>query len=243
MPVTDSKLYGKIAGLGKAAGVAAGVFGAPLITAGAFGADALAKANPFKYPVKPGKQSKEMLAADLQTLRTNPEALGMTEAEKEKMRADAVQTASAQNQAQSSQLAQSALAGQGFQQGAFNQAQQALGESAADAGVKAGSSINELNNRIIESESQRIRDALEAERKLKMEKDRFWLNLGIQGVGAVISAAMGGGASPLSGLQLPGSGGASGGSTTNVNVETGSPTDVSDALAEAEDTAALTGYR
>lgn len=221
MGIADSALYKKMAGIGKV-GAAAGSFlmpaAAPALLGGAFGGDAIAKANPAKRATRAVQQSKEMLAQDVKALRNDPMSLGLTGAEQEKMRADAVQTTSAQNQAQATQLSQAALAGQGFQQGAFQQAQEGLGEAAADAGLKAGAQINDLNNRIIEQKRGEIMSRLEAERDRIKENTRFWMNMGIQGVGAVISAAMGV-PSPLQGLGAPG-GSSAGGGTTEVNIET-----------------------
>ena len=199
---TDSKLYKAISGLGKVGAVAGSVIAPPLapgLLGAAFGGDKALKMNPIKSPIKPVKQSREMLAADLEALREDPYKLGLTESQQEKMRADATQAATAQNQAASSQLAQAALAGQGFQQGAFQQAQSDLAESASDAGMKAGSTINELNNRIIEQKKSEIMSRLDAERERAKENTRFWLNFGIQGVGSILAAAMGA-PSPLGGL-------------------------------------------
>lgn len=219
MPMGDSKLYRTVSDIGKAASVGASIgLLNPIPALATFGADKGIRSNAIKSPVKPIKQSREMLAADLATLRSDPQKLGLSDAEQEKMRSEAVQTASAQNQAQSSQLAQAALAGQGFQQGAFQNAQADLGESAADAGVKAGANIRDLNNRIIESKKADIMSRLDAEREKAKENTRFWLNLGIQGVGAIIGAAMGA-PSPIQGLTGGGgSGSSSGGSNTTINL-------------------------
>ena len=185
---------------GKAAGLAAGIgltaltggAGAPLIPALYKSGAKLDEKNPlnFKDKLHPRRTSREMLRADLATMQNNPNALGLSDAEKEKMRAEAVQTASAQNQALSGQLSQQALAGQGFQSGSFAQAQRDVGASSADAGTKAGTGINDLSNRMIESEKERIRAAVEQRRAQNEERARYWLNFGITSMGAMIGAAM-----------------------------------------------------
>ncbi len=241
--MADSKLFKTIADIGKVAGTGAAVMGAPVALPAVLAGEALAKKNPIKSPVKPIKQSREMLAQDLAALRNDPMSLGLSRAEQQQMRADATQAATAQNQAQATQLAQQALAGQGFQQGAFNQAQAQLGQSAADAGVKAGAQINDLNNRIIEQKRGDIMQRLDAERERAKENTRFWLNMGIKGVSSIMAAATGA-PSPMQGLSLSGGESSSGGGQdVNVNVADGSPTDVEDALEEAERAAAMTGYR
>lgn len=248
MPITDNKLYNAISGIGKGAAIGAAAMGNPLLLPAAFGADKAAKKNIIRSPIKPIKQSRELLAADVNMMRTDPAKLGLSDAEKERMRAEAVQTASAQNQAQASQLAQAALAGQGFQAGQFEQAQQNLGQSAAEAGAKAGAQINELSNRIAERKKADIMSRLDAERERAKENTRFWLDFGIKGVGAIVAAAMGA-PSPLQGLSMPsgGGGGGQGGGTT-INLGGGSRdlapgSDTADALAQAEDVVNMTGYR
>lgn len=186
---------------GTALGTGLGIAAAPaLAPAFLLGAGIKAASDNSKRTVSPVRQSREMLAADVNTLRNDPGALGLSDAERQKMIADATQQAGALQQAQTSQLAQAALAGTPQASQQLQQAAQGIAAQGGQAAVQAASGVNQLNQQIIDSEKQRIRAALEAERERVKENTRFWLNMGITGVGALISAATGGGAGIAAGL-------------------------------------------
>jgi hypothetical protein len=139
--------------------------------------------------VNPVKQQKEMLAADLKTMRTDPNSLGLSDAERQKMIGQATQQATAQQQAQVGQLGQMALAGGPVASGAMQQAQMGIAESSGDAAVKAATGVNDLHTRMVEQNTNRIRAELDAARERTKENTRFWLNFGIKSVGTLIGAA------------------------------------------------------
>ena len=105
----------------------------------------------------PVRQQKDMLMEDLKRMREDPGSLGMSEAERTKMIGDATSAANAQQQGQVSQLGQQALAGQGFQAGAFQEAQRGIAGQSGDAAVKAAVGVNDLNQRMIQQAIKRAR--------------------------------------------------------------------------------------
>jgi hypothetical protein len=141
--------------------------------------------------LKVGKAEKYQLASDYKRLQDDPNSFGISDEEKEKMAAEATQTAGQQNQAIAGDLAQTALAGQGFQAGALEQAGQGLGEGAADAAVKARTGINDLSSRMIQGEKDRIAAQTHAERLSKKEEAKFWATYGVDSVAKLVSSVGG----------------------------------------------------
>lgn len=146
--------------------------------------------------VKPRKQQKQMLAADLKTLRSDPMALGMSEAERQARIGETTSQQAAIGQSQATSLGRSALAGQGFQAGSFADAAQGIQDQTAQATAAAARDVQGLNAQIIQGEEARIRAGLEAERAKVKETTRFWINFGTDSAAAIVAAAMGGTPSP-----------------------------------------------
>jgi len=176
-----------------AGGVAALPF-APAASAAMFGKYGAEK---FGNPAQPIKTRKEMLAKDLNTLQSDPNALGMSDAEREKMIGQATRGAQAQQQQQAQQLNQAALAGQGFQAGALQDAARSSTDQGEAAAAQAAVGAGQLHQQMISQERSRILGELDAAANRAKENTRYWLNFGINSVGSVIGAVMGGGAGPL----------------------------------------------
>ena len=141
--------------------------------------------------VNPVRQSREMLSADVEALRNDPASLGMTEAERQAKIAEATQQAAQLQQAQTAQLSRAALAGQDFQAGALRTAARDVSLGGEAAAAAAARDTAALNQKIIESESNRIRAALAAERERVKENTRYWTQFGIDTAGGLVAAAMG----------------------------------------------------
>jgi hypothetical protein len=139
-----------------------------------------------KIKLRPVRDSKELLAADVNTLQNNPQALGLDAAQRQQMLSEATQASNAARQAQMTQLGQQALAGQPFQQNAFQQAQKSVAESGSQAQAQASSDINKLNQQMIESESNRIRSDLDAARQRAKENTQFWGQFGLDTVSTIV---------------------------------------------------------
>jgi len=141
--------------------------------------------------LKPVKTYKEMLKADVRRLQTNPESLGLSAAQRKQMVSEATEAAGSQRRAQMEDLAQMALAGQGFQQGAFSQAQRDVVEGAAQDAASAAQKVNDLNRRIIDAEKSRIRAELDAARGRARDDARFWAQFGLDSAATLVQAAGG----------------------------------------------------
>lgn len=138
--------------------------------------------------VHPRKVLKQQLAADTATLQHDPNALGLSDPERQKMIGDATQQANAQQNAAVSQLGQSALAGQGFQQGAFTEAARAIPDQGEKAAAQAAVGVNQLHRQMVDSEKARIMGELDAMRARKAENVKFWTQFGIDTNMAMTSA-------------------------------------------------------
>lgn len=140
----------------------------------------------------PRKYQKEQLEADATTLATNPDALGLTEAQRRQMVSEATEASNVQRQAESSDLARTALAGQGFQQGAFVDAQREVAAGAAADTAEASNAAGKLHQAMIDQEKLRIHGDIEAARARAAENTKFWAEFGLDAaetVGDVLSAA------------------------------------------------------
>lgn len=151
-------------------------------------------ANHFRNPAKPGRTQKEMLAADINLLQTNPEAFGLSEAERRQMVSEATEAGNTQRQAQTTQLSRDALAGQGFQQGAFVDAQRAVAEGASQDAATASTEANKLSKAMIAQAEARIKGELDAAAVKSAENAKFWAGFGLdsaEAAGSIISSFMG----------------------------------------------------
>jgi hypothetical protein len=114
--------------------------------------------------LKPVKTAKQMLKADVETLQERPEELGLSDSEKQKIASEAQAQADARATAQISELGRTALAGQGFQQGALQEAARETAAEATAASAQATSAAEKMSREMIARESARIRAALDAQR-------------------------------------------------------------------------------
>lgn len=205
---TQGAKFGDAAEIGL--GLAALPF-APVIGAGLLGQKIAQKVRGDSPSLTPIKTAKELHAADVKALQQNPDSLGLTEQERQRYISDATSASQRAQQAQLMQLAQAPLSSPGLSQAEILGMQQQVLEQGDDTAVKAAAQANSLHYQLRQSEMNRIRNDVEAWRARKEEQTRYWLDKGIQGVGAVIAAATGGGAGIAAGIG--GAAAASGGSS------------------------------
>ena len=142
--------------------LAAGGAGAVLGYGAVAGTKAAIKAR--KEMFKPIKEAKALLAADVEALK-KPAQLGLTQSQIQQQISTAQQAAGVQAGAAQADVARQALSGQGFQAGAFTEAQRAIQEQSQTAGTAASAQAHEMSRRIQEREANRIRAALDAQRE------------------------------------------------------------------------------
>ena len=158
----------------------------------------------MKNSLSPRKAWADQMNKDWTALTTDPMSLGMSDAERQKMIGEATAQANAAQNAQVSQMNQSALAGQGFQAGTFAQGARDVAAQSSDAAAKASVGINQLNQQMIDKEKERIYAEMDAARQRKTETDNFWRGLGIDAVAGLIGFAAGGPAGAAAGLSMVG---------------------------------------
>ncbi len=141
--------------------------------------------QPGQGSFNPRKVQVDMLKADYATLAKNPQALGLSDAEKQQQIDQAAQAAGAQRQSAQAELGRQALAGQGFQQGAFTQASQNIGAGAAQDVAQASAQVQDRSNQLIEQEKDRILAEVDAERAKRTQNRQFWLQFGLSSYEAV----------------------------------------------------------
>ncbi len=135
------------------------------------------------------KEARDMLAADVATLKNRPWELGLTESEKRQRESAAAAAAGAQAGAQMAGLSQMALGGQGFQQGAFTGATQKVQEEAQKAVVEERARVEKESRDLAAREADRIRAELsgEAERQDRVRAaTREKILAGVGALGAAI---------------------------------------------------------
>jgi len=147
-----------------------------------------------RNPSNPVKNWKEDLARRWDLATNNPTALGMSGAEQGQMIRNAAEAARAQQQAAVTDLNQTALAGQGFQQGAFTDAVNQTGSITSEATAKAAADVNNLNRKIIDQQIAKAYTDLAAERDRVSQNTRYWMDMFMQLAGSAGMAAIGGGA-------------------------------------------------
>lgn len=163
----------------------------------------------IKNKFTPMQNWKDLYQADMAKLQ-HPDQLGLSETQRQAMINQATQAANAQQQGAITQLNQSALGGQGFQAGAFQQAAQGIADKGTDAAAKAAVGVNQLNAQMVDQEKQRIFQEMDAARGRAREDQQFWRQLGIDSVAGLIGFAVGGPAGAGLGIDMVG--GAAGGS-------------------------------
>src|SRR5688500_11737690 len=174
-----------------AGGVAALPF-APAASAAMFGKYGAEK---FGNPAQPIKTRKEMLAKDLNTLQSDPNALGMSDAEREKMIGQATRGAQAQQQQQAQQLNQAALAGQGFQAGALQDAARSSTDQGEAAAAQAAVGAGQRHQQRVSQERSRILGERDAAAHRAQQHPRHGRDYGLSeqrsGAGALEGAGAG----------------------------------------------------
>jgi hypothetical protein len=156
--------------------------------------------------LKPIKESKEMLAADLDRLNNDPDSLGLTQAQQDQMIGAAQQQSRATQQAQTAELSRSALAGQDFQAGALQEAAKGIADQGDQAAAAASANVQQMHRQLVQQEKARILGDLSAQRERARENTRFWTQFGFTAAGSLIGAALGNPASPLAGAASLGGG-------------------------------------
>lgn len=181
--------------LEKAGMVAGGVAAAPFVAAGGAAAPmlsgAISSAAPGLSAALGGKKFyddrkdrvgwrlKQIAKADMERLAQGPQALGLSDSEKQQMLQESQEQANLAAQAQQANIAQQALAGGEFQQGAFADAQQAAGAAAQQAAQEATANVQAANQARIGSESERIQADMAAREKRNREAVKFWSQFGV----------------------------------------------------------------
>lgn len=130
-------------------------------------------------PLAPIKKQKDMLRSDLARMENDPGSFGLSEAERRQMIGEQQRQANAAQQAQQSNLARTALGGQGFQQGGFTEAASDIAASGAEATAQASANVQDLNQAMIDKELTRVRGELAEAADRKRANDAFWRDRGI----------------------------------------------------------------
>lgn len=154
--------------------------------------------------LRPIKQEKEMLKQDVALMRESPEALGLSQAEREQMVSEQQSAAAAQRQGAQTDLARTALAGQDFQQGAFAQAQENIAAQAASTGAQAARSATDASMARVTQQEARIRRDLAAAAERNRKQAQFWAQMGINAAGTALGAL--GGPAGLAAMGVLGTG-------------------------------------
>lgn len=134
------------------------------------------------------KESKQLLRADLERLKTGE--LGLTDAEKEQQVADAQSAAAQQAGQQQAALNRQAAAGGGFT-GQQQATVRKISEQAAEQGARARRSVDELNTRLAEQQRAEILDRLETQRQLSRENTKYWIEVGVPIAAELITGGSG----------------------------------------------------
>lgn len=126
-----------------------------------------------------GWQLKQMAKADMARMAEGPQALQLSDSEQQQMLQQSQEQANLQAQSQQANIAQNALAGGEFNQGAFAQAQQqaaAAAQASADAAV---ADVQQANRAQIDAETARIRGDMAAREKRNREATKYWAQFGV----------------------------------------------------------------
>lgn len=179
--------------VGAGAGAVGSMVGGP--AGGAVAGKAASSAMDKLGKLRPNKTQKEMLQQDLNTLQNDPDALGLSDAERQQIVGDATQQAGQLAQAQTSELARSALAGTPQQQSALNEAASSLTGASAQAGAEASRTASDLHQSMVQQEKARIMSDLDRRAAAERENRKFWLQFGIDSLATLMGAAGAGGRS------------------------------------------------
>lgn len=128
------------------------------------------------------KIMNDKLYGDLHAMRTDPAKLGFSEAEQQQMTDQAAQGATMQRAASQREIGRQALAGQGFQQGAFADTSRQIAGDAAQDMAAASANVQDLNEQKIQAEKQRITQEVNQERERRKANNQFWMKFGLDGL-------------------------------------------------------------
>ncbi len=131
--------------------------------------------------INANREITERLAKENALLNSDPNKLGLTDAEKQQQVADATQQASAQVGNQNQQLGQMALAGQGFQQGAFANAAADGQQNVENVAASAAANAEADHLQKIEMARERIMQGLVALRASRQERRKFYADYAMAG--------------------------------------------------------------
>jgi hypothetical protein len=137
------------------------------------------------------KMAKKLLADEVLAMNKDPLSLGLGEAERQQVMASDIAAASAQRQAQQTELSRSMAGGQEFQTGAFADAQGQIARQASSSASQASTSANDLSQQLVEGRVSRARAALAADVERKRKLEAFWRDVGLQAAGVAVSLATG----------------------------------------------------
>lgn len=172
----------KASGLEKAAvgaGLTAATGGlAPIVAGGAAIGSGISKFHKDRVR-RPGWQRKQMLRKDMQRLQEGPQALGLSESERERMLQEQMEASNAQAQAQQTAIAQQALSGGEFQQDTYAQAQQAAAQAQQTAAAQAQANVEAQNQQRITQEANRIRAEIAQKQAENEAKTKYWTDKGV----------------------------------------------------------------
>lgn len=141
--------------------------------------------------LKEKQMAKKLLADEVLAMNKDPLSLGLGEAERQQVMASDISAASAQRQAQQTDLARSMAGGQEFQTGAFADAQGQIARQAASSASQASTSANDLSQQLIEGRTSRARAALAADVERKRKIEEYWKNFSLGAASAAVSLATG----------------------------------------------------
>lgn len=151
--------------------------------------------------LNPRKAMVEMLARETKMLNEDPNKLGLTDAQKQQQVDEATRQAQAQTGNQNAALARTALAGQDFQQGAFQDAAAEASKGIDATAASASANAEAQHLALIEQARQRIMSGLAAERMRRRENRQYWANYamsGAQSIGEMFGLGAGGPPAPTS---------------------------------------------
>lgn len=139
------------------------------------------KQNKAYRNINANKAIVERLARENELLNSDPNKLGLTDAEKQQQVDAATRQSSAQLAGQNQQLGQMALAGQGFQQGAFTEAASGAQDNVEQVAASAAANAEAAHLQKIEMARERIMQGLAAQRLYKKAEREYWANYAMAG--------------------------------------------------------------
>jgi hypothetical protein len=169
--------------------------------------------------LSPRKKLRDQLKADWSRMTTDPDSLGLSEAQKADMLAQQTQAARTGAQGQVAQLSRDALAGQGFQAGAFAQAQQDVADQVQDATVKAQPDVNRLHHELVNKERDRIMGDMQRKKQENAAEAQFWAQFGLDSaatIGNLMNGTPAAGGNQQVGTTQPATGGPAADPSANV---------------------------